>query len=150
MTDKLPASGMDGPDGQMIGTPVADRVGPGGTSAQIAFASSGVWTETCAHLHPILGRRGVAAIYRRSLLLNRATHAWLASLPDTPDAIDIQALASALSARPPQQALAASDDLLRTFHQLLTTLIGASLTDRLLRSVWTPPSGAPPDQDTSP
>lgn len=134
----------------MIGTPVASRVGSDATTAQVAAASSAVWTEICVHLDPILGRRGVAAIYRRSLMLNRPTHIWLASLPENPGRVDIPGLASALSELPPKQALAASDDLLRTFHQLLTTLIGASLTDRLLRSVWTPPSGAPPDQDTSP
>ena len=39
---------------------------------------------------------------------------------------------------------------LQTFHELLATLVGPSLTERLLRSVWADSSSGPPAQDTSP
>ena len=39
--------------------------------------------------------------------------------------------------------------LLQTFYELLASLVGPSLTGRLLDAVWTPPSSAPA-QDTSP
>lgn len=141
---------MESPERSAICTPVARPVGSDLTSEQVATASSAVWSAVCAHLNPILGPRGVAAIYRRSLLLNRPAHPPLGSVPDSPEGIDLPALAGALSDCSPHEALAASDALLLTFHQLLITLIGASLTDRLLRSVRPPPSGAPLDQDTSP
>ena len=40
--------------------------------------------------------------------------------------------------------------LLQTFYELLASLVGPSLTERLLRSVWAHSSSGPPAQDTSP
>ena len=47
------------------------------------------------------------------------------------------------------EAAAGGTALFQSFHELLASLVGASLTDRLLRSVWAHSSGASPAQDTS-
>jgi hypothetical protein len=49
-----------------------------------------------------------------------------------------------LQTRTPADALAASNTLLVTFTELLESLIGKSLADRLLDPVWTIPS--PPNK----
>jgi hypothetical protein len=46
-------------------------------------------------------------------------------------------------------AAAGGSALFLRFHDLLASLVGASLTDRLLRSVWTHSSAVSPVQDTS-
>jgi hypothetical protein len=46
------------------------------------------------------------------------------------------------------EAAAGGNALFLTFHELLSSLVGASLTDRLLRSVWTHSSPDSPVQDT--
>jgi len=45
--------------------------------------------------------------------------------------------------------LAGGGALFQSFHALLTSLVGASLTDRLLHSVWVHSSSTSPAQDTS-
>jgi len=59
-------------------------------------------------------------------------------------------LSTALAEQEGPTAVAASVALLETFYDLLTNLIGRSLTDRLLRSVWESPTSGHPAQDTSP
>lgn len=46
-------------------------------------------------------------------------------------------------------AASAGSVLLQTFYDLLASLVGLSLTERLLRSVWANSSRGPPAQDTS-
>jgi hypothetical protein len=47
-------------------------------------------------------------------------------------------------------AAAGSNAVLQTFHALLSTLIGAVLTQQLLGSVWNPNLSSAPAQDSSP
>jgi hypothetical protein len=46
-------------------------------------------------------------------------------------------------------AITGGDALLSAFHQLLRSLIGASLTERLLWPAFSPTTGASPTQDSS-
>ena len=103
-----------------------------------------------AVLSAIVGHGGVAALFRRSLFLVRAQ--W----PGLPgehagalDPVDYAELQAALALQPAADAAAADQALKRTFHDLLASLIGSPLTERLLR----PPSGSTSDgdavQDTS-
>jgi hypothetical protein len=55
-----------------------------------------------------------------------------------------------LAQRSSAEAAAGGSTFLNTFHELLASLIGPSLTKRLLRSVWEPPSSGTAAQDTSP
>ena len=76
-------------------------------------------------------------------------HPWLSRSEEGADStMDLLALKAAVSQQADAQAAAkACGDLLETLHVLLSTLIGASLTDRLLHGVWTPLSSATSDLD---
>src|SRR5437868_11098878 len=119
-------------------------------TAQIADAMVAIWRSVDAALAPILGTRGVTALYQRSIFLTSATHPWLASLQDGVDGrIDLAALKAAFTQQSSADASAGGNALMQAFHRLLTSLVGASLTERLLHPVWSDPS-LPPPQDTSP
>ena len=133
---------------------VGDRATPMHSSDELAAwllraAGTGVGVEgvvasiiaTCQDidgaLTPIIGPRGVAALFHRSLHLAGQSQPLLASIhTDTPTVMDLGALKLQLAGQTPTDAAAAGACLLHTFHELLGTLIGASLTERLLRSVW--------------
>lgn len=90
-------------------------------------------------LSPILGVRGVAALLQRSLHLARLQYPWLADPLAGEDFVDVPALHASLTQQDQASTLAAVDDVLLSFHALLTSLIGAPLIERLFESVWTPP-----------
>lgn len=131
--------------------PLAHRVGRDANATQIADAVVATWQDIDTALAPILGSRGVAALYKRSLHLCGATHPWLAALHEgVRTSVDLAPLRSLCARQGGADAVNAANDLFRTFYQLLSSLIGPSLTERLLRSVWSDSSGGPPAQDTSP
>ena len=102
-------------------------------------------------LRPVVGARGVAALYKRSLHLAGQAFPWL---PDAASsaltALDTTPLSGALAAHPAADAALAGAAVLREFRALLTTLIGASLTERMLRSAWAPYLTSPPIRDNTP
>ncbi len=108
----------------------------------IAKATSEIWLLMSAQLTPVIGGNGVDAILKRSLYLTSAAFPWLAS-PD--EQVDHESLPLRIGLRfaghDPAVAEQASCSLLITFTELLATLIGNSLTKRLLASVWV---AAPP------
>jgi hypothetical protein len=55
-----------------------------------------------------------------------------------------------LAAEDAVAARAAVDGALRCFHDLLTSLIGVPLTERLFESVWTSPSSGNAAQEPKP
>ena len=101
-------------------------------------------------LAPIISQRGVAALYRRSLFLVRPGHPWLVTVYDAA-AIpgDFDALHGAVAGQSAHVALDGTAALLTTFHDLLTSLIGESLTARLLHSIWDMPSSGDAVQDNT-
>ena len=121
-------------------------------AARIAAQAAATWRTVEAALSPIIGVGGVSALYRRSLHLLRGDYPWLAEIHrpvSSPHdyAADLQ---SALAQRPAEAAAAANVALLQTFHNLLITLVGSSLTERLLGSVWEGPSSNQDPQDGNP
>jgi len=83
----------------------------------------------------------MAALFKRSLFLARNSQpalGWLKA-PE-PDTDAYAELAHALAQQGAVAASHAQATLLRTFHDLLSSLIGASLTERLLRSAAAFPS----------
>jgi len=127
------------------------RVDADAEPAQIAAAVLAIWHDIDDALTPIVGPLGVVALYRRTVHLAAAQHPWLAGrdegvLTDTDPAV----LKSVLAQRSSTEAAAGGSAFLNTFHELLASLIGPSLTARLLRSVWEPPSSGSAAQDTSP
>jgi len=116
----------------------------------IATRAAHLWRDIDSALAPIIGHAGVAALYRRSLYLTRTGHPCLTVVYEAISVSDRYiALETALSQQTPADATAAISALLQTFHGLLTHLIGESLTERLLRSVWDNPSSGHAVQDSS-
>src|SRR5688500_13367018 len=110
-----------------------------------------IWRAIDAALSPIVGQRGVAMLYKRSLSLVSPAHPWLLGLHEgNQTTMDLAALESVFVQQSSQHAAAAGGAFLQAFHELLSSLIGPSLTARLLRPVWAPFSSRPPAQDTSP
>ncbi len=131
--------------------PLANRIDADAGAAQIAAAVLSIWEEIDDALTPIVGPLGLVALYRRSVHLVAEQHPWLAGrddgvLTDTDPAV----LKSVLAQRSSAEAAAGGSAFLHTFHDLLASLIGPSLTARLLRSVWELPSSGAAAQDTSP
>ncbi len=101
-------------------------------------------------LQPIVGQRGVRLLYKRSLQLAGRSYPWLEDMQGTSqDSMDLAALDAALTGQDSAQAAAAGGLLLKTFYHLLSSLIGPSLTEQLLRPVWVDFSSATPPQDTT-
>jgi hypothetical protein len=63
--------------------------------------------------------------------------------------MDAGPLVAALAQQSAADAALAGARLLRNFHDLLVTLIGPSLTERLLRSVWVNFMSGPSAQDNT-
>ena len=118
---------------------LADHVGgtPDAASA-VATATLSIWQQVTTLLVPVIGEKGVYVLFRRSLHLTLSAFPWLAIAGG--DYKESAALLASLKARladhTPEVAAEASYNLLVTFTELLTTLIGESLTARLLDPVW--------------
>jgi len=85
---------------------------------------------------PIIGQRGFAALYNRSLSASHAEHPFLetvrqgALLP-----VDYAALQAVLTQKSNGQGQAAINAMLQNFYEHLSYLIGESFTERLLRPI---------------
>lgn len=107
----------------------------GRESRAIADAAIRQWGSVLQQLRPLIGDVGVKALYSRCLHLGTAAHPWLAAMPKpASNAALLSNLTAALNGRAADEAQAASAALFRTFTDLLTTLIGGALTNRLLAS----------------
>ena len=104
-----------------------------------------------AVMAPILGVRGVSALYQRCVHLTRAHHRWLGDAAEVAQSsIDLPALASAFTSQSPAEATAAAHALLHSFHDLLASLIGHALSARLLDPVWMRARSRNAEKDSSP
>lgn len=142
---------MQSPDHSLIAAALQGRTRDASDTAQVADAIVATWREIDQALTPIIGQRGIASLYKRSLYLTHSAHPWMAGLHEgLPTSMDLEALKALLAHQTSAEATAGGRDLLQTFHELLTRLIGPSLTERLLRSVWANSSSGSPPQDNSP
>jgi len=130
---------------------LAHRVGPNADIEKVAQAIVSTLQDMGAALTAIIGQQGVAALYRRSLHLSTSTHPRLAGTYDSvQSSMDLTALSSVLAEQSEADALFFGEVLLTTYYELLTTLIGPSLTARLLSGVWEPSLSDTPSQENSP
>ena len=139
---------MSGEAGQ-IRVRVAQLAERGLHGGRVAESASTTWMAVADALTPVLGPLGVAALYRRSLHLSRADFPCLALERDgslVPASFDD--LREVLSKQSPVADAAANGALLQAFFDLLISLVGVTLTDRLLRPVWDHSSDGPTVQDT--
>lgn len=110
----------------------------GATNHHIADAVVTTWQAIEAALAPVIGGKGVAALYGRSLHLVRTMHPWLAAAHQGAHTqMDLELLRAALAQQESSAAAAAgSGDHLNSLSELLGSLIGTSLAGQLLGPVW--------------
>ncbi|WP_455826290.1 hypothetical protein [Pseudomonas graminis] len=138
-------------ESRQIVASLAHRVGPTADIAGIAEAIISILQDMDAALTPIIGQQGVAALLRRSLHLSASTPNRLAGLHQHVQAVSDRAgLKALLLEQSAADARLFGEVLLTTFYTLLATLIGPSLTERLLRDVWEPSLSDTPSQEKSP
>ncbi len=124
-------------DAQHFSEKLARLARDGADSDRIAALAVLMWRSLDNALSPIIGHGGVAALFKRSVLLTHPTHAWLVSLHEGADQPhNLAALQSALARQTSTEAAAAASALLQHFLGLLIHLIGKSLSESLLRSIW--------------
>ena len=118
---------------------LARRHGQDPDAGAIAAATLDLWREVAACLAPMIGVRGVDAMFRRSLQLTIQAMPWL-GLPaeDGEGGGPLASFTARLEACAPPAAAEASAALLATCADLLAAMIGPSLTGRLLEPVWGP------------
>lgn len=130
---------------------LAGAASDGASSRQVAEMVASAFRSIDEALTPIIGQRGVAALYKRSMHLASQTHPWLPrSREGVHPAVDVAALTTELALQTAAAAAAAGGQLLQTFCELLISLIGSSLTERLLRTVWATFLSGPSVQETTP
>lgn len=100
-------------------------------SLRIAKEAVEQWRAVLAALSPIIGVHGVGALYRRTLFLAHATYAWV-QVPAESDTMDFESLGGWLARLTPAEAAQARASLFSLFTDLLSSLIGPSLVERLL------------------
>jgi len=119
-----------------IRTALAPRAGLLSADANVE-ATAATWRLVAAQLAPVIGARGLEVLFDRALHLTSTTYRWLAVSKDGSGSADpLPSLAECLLRQDPATAAEASYTLFLTFTDLLTTLIGESLTTRLLAPVW--------------
>lgn len=108
----------------------------GATAKQVADEAVLKWRELDSALSPIIGKRGVTALYKRALHLIRADYPWLVAAHAGEFLFgDFVSLHTALTRQGGAVAASANLALYDSFYHLLISLIGLSLTERLLQSV---------------
>ena len=130
---------------------LARRVSDGANALDVAEAVGSSWRDIDLALIPVLGQGGVAALFKRSLHLASAAHPWLVLPADNPhEPSNLTVLKAALAQRPPADAAAGGGASLDAFTELLGSLIGPSLTERMLRPVWKNSTNTSSAQDSQP
>lgn len=129
----------------------AQRFAKDANASQIADAASATWRDINIALSPVIGQHGVVALIKRSIHLQHIRYPALQTLYGSsilPD--EFSALHALLFKETATNAVLINNALLNTFYELLANLIGASLTNQLLHSVFATPSNGDPVQDTLP
>jgi hypothetical protein len=119
---------------------LAQQVAKAADAPEIAEAVVTTWQQIVSALVPIFGQQGVAALYKRSLKLASKHYPWLADSQGVVEmTIDFATMRSMLARQARTDAAAAGEIVVHTFYGLVVSLVGPSLTERLLRWVWEDP-----------
>lgn len=120
---------------------LAQHAGESPDAGAIAEAVLTSWHEMTVQLKPLLGERGVNALFRRTLHLMRTSFpGFVIPEGEGDSAVLLANLKADLGARDASDAYETGLSLLATFTELLATLIGGSLTERLLCTALAPQS----------
>lgn len=142
---------MTPPENRSIAAALARRAGPQANASHVADAVVALWRDIDATLAPIIGTHGLAALHGRSLDLASREFAWVKPTRDNSvlKAIDFDALQRMFSAQPMPESQAAASTMFHCFHELLASVVGVSLTERLLHAIWDNPFGGEAAQEVS-
>jgi hypothetical protein len=125
---------------EVIRKRLAQCAGGDSDANALAAATVATWSQISARLAPLIGTRGVDTLLSRTVYRTSVYFPWLAMARDSErGAAPLDGLRERLARQDAPVAAAASCEFLLTFTVLLATLIGDSLTDRLLDPVWAPP-----------
>jgi hypothetical protein len=112
----------------------------GADVSRLASAIVSTWVEIETALAPVIGKRGLAALYERSLHMARAGYPWLAPAQTSVEStMDLTALETALMGQDSASVAAGGGAHLQALYDLLGSLISPSLTQRLLGPIWEHP-----------
>jgi hypothetical protein len=121
-----------------IRTVLAARARSADGSNSFAKATIDTWQQVSSQLAPVIGIGGVDVLFNRAFQQTSAVFPWLAgTVGDGDSAALIDNLIRRFAGQKPATLEEASVTVLTNFAELLATLIGESLTDRLLGPVWT-------------
>ena len=127
--------------GDVIRETITRRAGRAPNAAAIVQSTLFSWQQIAAQLEPVIGARGVDALFSRSLHLVGKTYRWLETSGVRGNgAVSLASISACFEGREPPVATDAGCALLATFAELLANLIGESLTTRLLEMVWLQPA----------
>ncbi|MGI4982077.1 MAG: hypothetical protein ACRYGL_01855 [Janthinobacterium lividum] len=124
-------------EGSRIATVFTLRMGRETSSRHTAEILTGILREAASALTPIIGREGVPALLKRSVVLTASSHPWLLDAGrngTSPMGFDM--LKVLIEGQTKEEALTGSMTLISQFYGLLSNLIGSSLADRILESAW--------------
>ena len=140
---------MPSPASRRIAAALDSRAGPDASASRVATTVVAMWRDVERQMTPIIGPRGIAALYGRSLYLTKRDFPWIGRpSDDLPETLDLTALHGALAAQGSALAAQGGTSLLHTFHALLESMVGSALTERLLHDVLLPPSSGDAAQDS--
>ncbi len=119
---------------------LAQRAGDPPEARAVVEATLSTWHDIASRLAPVIGRRGVEVLFRRSLHLTSDTFPLPVSIGEDETSASLVAnFRSRLASREQHAAAEAGYTVLVTFTDLLATRSGDALTERLLSPVWAPP-----------
>ncbi|WP_253254265.1 hypothetical protein [Xanthomonas arboricola] len=135
-----PRIGMDHPALAAAVAILERQVAAGAEASTIASTVVAMLQQIEKVLTPILGQRGVAALFWRALFLTKDDFPWLDEAFVAAEASDdrnaVETAGVVLSRQSTEVAAAGGAAFVHTFHEVLVSMIGPTLTERLLRSVW--------------
>jgi hypothetical protein len=127
---------------QAIRRALTQEAGTDADAKALAAAALRVYDTLAGQLALLIGEGGVRALTARSLHLVRRDFPWLAEAQDPdPSEGPFAQVGSCLERQEPAIATEAAAAVLATLGGLLATLIGETLTMRVLRAAW--PSAFP-------
>lgn len=120
---------------------LVQRAGDAPDGGAVAKATLELWNQVVTLLAPVIGTRGVEVLFSRSLHLTGRDYPLLAMAAG--DQRDMASLLGVVNTRlascEMNEAVETSHSLLVNYTELLSTLIGESLTEQLLRPAWAVP-----------
>ena len=111
-----------------------------------AAAAACVYERLSLCLTPLVGARGVRALFTRSVALTTGEFPFLAGV-DAEQSVAVDTLRAALQGQEAEAILHGATALFGAFLWLLATYVGEQLTAQVLRSAW-PEIGEMPPKET--